>query len=105
MAEAMHSNQHTLSADSAPSELRAVTPIDPRQEIVDYLRAHPAAADTVEGIVTWWLPLQRYENSKAAIQKALHDLVREGQVDEVTIGNGVWLYRLPGKSGKPADNA
>ena len=91
--------------DSVHSHLTASPPIDPRQEIVEYLHAHPAAADTVEGIVNWWLPLQRYENAKTAIQKALHELVQEGRVDEVTIGNDIRLYRLPGITRNNADHA
>jgi DNA-binding transcriptional ArsR family regulator len=66
---------------------------DPRQEIVEYFRLHPAAADSLEGIVDWWLPLQRYETARAAIQQALDDLVREGIVDEVVRGK-TRFYRL-----------
>ncbi|MBA4142839.1 MAG: hypothetical protein H0X43_07500 [Nitrosospira sp.] len=57
------------------------TPQDPREEIIEYLRAHPAAADTVDGILEWWLCSQRYKTTKDAIQKALDDLVHEGLID------------------------
>lgn len=66
---------------------------NPRQEIVEYFLRHPAAADSLDGIVDWWLPRQRYETARTAIQKALDDLVREGLVDEVTRGH-IRLYRL-----------
>jgi Fe2+ or Zn2+ uptake regulation protein len=68
--------------------------VDPRVEIVAYLRAHPSAADSLEGIVDWWLPQQRYETAKAVIQRALDDLAQQGIVEEVTLGHGVRLYRL-----------
>jgi Fe2+ or Zn2+ uptake regulation protein len=72
------------------------TRIDPRAEILAYLRAHPAAADTVDGIVEWWLPRQRYETAKAAIQRALDSLVAEGVIDELVSDVGTRLYRLRG---------
>jgi hypothetical protein len=68
--------------------------IDPREEILAYLRGHPAAADTVDGIIEWWLPRQRHETAKAAIQRALDDLVAEGKIDELVSDVGTRLYRL-----------
>ena len=68
--------------------------VDPRSEIVAYLRAHPSAADSLEGIIDWWLPQQRYETAKAVIQQALSDLAQQGIVEEVTLGDGIRLYRL-----------
>lgn len=66
---------------------------DPRGEIVEYLRSHPAAVDSLDGIVGWWLPLQRYERARESIQHALDDLVRQGIVDELVRGD-TRLYRL-----------
>lgn len=68
--------------------------IDPRAEILAYLRAHPSAADTVDGIIAWWLPRQRHETAKAAIQRALDGLVGEGMIDEILSDIGTRLYRL-----------
>lgn len=80
------------------------TPPDPRQEIIEYLRAHPSAGDTVDGIIQWWLPLQRYETAKDAIQKALNDLVEQGIVHCIDTGNDkkVFLlaHRNPGRTNK-----
>jgi len=73
-------------------------PVDPRDEIVAYLSARPSAADSLDGILEWWLPTQRYETGKAAIQRALDDLARQGVVEEVTLAN-VRLYRLAKRSG------
>jgi hypothetical protein len=74
--------------------IRVNDTVDPRAEIVAYLRAHPSAADSLEGIIDWWLPQQRYETAKAVIQQALNDLAQQGIVEEVTLGLGVRLYRL-----------
>lgn len=92
----MHAKR--LDGPSGPTPCQT-QPVDPRCEIVDYLRAHPSAADTLEGIVDWWLPHQRFETAKSAIQEALDDLARQGIVEEVTFGNGVRVYRLAAQSG------
>ena len=64
------------------------------REIIMYLRAHPEAADTLNGILEWWIPDQRNENE---LQKALEDLVRQGIVEEYVQIDGSRYYRLSGK--------
>jgi hypothetical protein len=48
------------------------------QQIADqiecYLKNHPNAADTVEGITKWWLPGQGIEVSSLIVQQALNYL-------------------------------
>ena len=61
-------------------------------EILNYLRAHPQAADTVDGIVAWWLPRQRYEEAIDRVQHALDALVVRGLVEKVTLVDGTVLY-------------
>ncbi len=67
---------------------------DPLAEILAYLRAHPNAADSVDGIADWWLSRQRHETGTEAIQEALTELVELGVLETVTLGNGKNLYRL-----------
>lgn len=67
---------------------------DPRREIIEYLRAHPSAADTVDGIIQWWLPLQRFETARNVIQQALDDLVERGIIDYVDAGGDKRIFRL-----------
>lgn len=67
---------------------------DPRLEVLAYLHAHPSAADTLDGIIQWWLPIQRYETSRDIIEKALDDLVEQGIVDYVETGDGRRIFRL-----------
>lgn len=62
------------------------TPPDPRHEIIEYLRAHPSAADTVDGIILYWLSRQRYETAKDIIERALDDLVQLGAIEYVATG-------------------
>jgi hypothetical protein len=49
------------------------------EEILSYLGAHPQAADTVDGIVGWWLPRQRH-----------YEAVDRGQGRSGQIG-GEWI--------------
>ena len=48
------------------------------QQIADqlecYLKNHPNAADTINGITKWWLPGQGIEVSSVIVQKALNYL-------------------------------
>lgn len=73
---------------------------DPRLEVLAYLHAHPSAADTLDGIIQWWLPLQRYEMAKDIIQRALDDLVEQGIVDYVETSGGRRIFRLANLSDK-----
>jgi hypothetical protein len=61
-------------------------------EILEYLRDHPRAGDTLEGIVEWWLPRQRYEHSVLRIQRALDDLVATGRVAKTGLPDGTAFY-------------
>jgi hypothetical protein len=42
-------------------------PIYVAAELLAYLSRHPNAADTLEGIMNWWLPRQRYETERRRI--------------------------------------
>ena len=39
-----------------------------------YLKNHPNAADTIEGITKWWLPVHGFEVSNLIVQQALNYL-------------------------------
>jgi hypothetical protein len=69
-------------------------PKDLRLEILEYLHAHPFAADTLDGIGQWWLPTEYYKISNDIIQKALDDLIKQGLVDYVDTGDGKRIFRL-----------
>jgi hypothetical protein len=57
-------------------------------EIATYLEAHPDAADSLEGILTWWLARQRYARTRRSVEFALDRLRRRGvvRVDESPTG-------------------
>lgn len=58
-------------------------------EIERYLASHPHAADSVDGILRWWLRRQRYEESKTKIQQALELLVERGAVSKRVLAGQV----------------
>ena len=62
------------------------------EEILTYLRAHKDAADTLDGIIAWWLPRQRYEQSKEQIQKALDDLLAQGLIRRDLLSDGTAIF-------------
>ena len=62
------------------------------EEILTYFREHLNAADTLEGIIQWWLPRQRYEQGKAQVQKTLDDLVAQGLVKKDRLSDGTAIY-------------
>jgi hypothetical protein len=65
---------------------------DPGEEILAYLEAHQAAADSLEGIVAWWLPRQRYVEARDLIQESLNRLVARGLIKTTRLPDGTVLY-------------
>jgi hypothetical protein len=63
------------------------------EEISAYLSAYSEAADTLEGIATWWLAWPRYGNARETAQRALLVLVAQGLVEAVALPDGGTLYR------------
>ena len=65
------------------------------QKIVDqiefYLKEHPNAADTTEGILKWWLPSGE-EASSLSVQQALDYLISNSVVKSSTNTNGNKVY-------------
>ena len=54
------------------------------KEIIDYLHEHPNAADSLDGVVNWWLTRQRIKSAKDIVERALDYLISEGVVDKKT---------------------
>jgi hypothetical protein len=62
--------------------------------VIEYLRQHPQAADSLDGIVQWWLPRQRYETAHERIGRLLEEMVADGILDRRTLPDGTSLYSL-----------
>jgi len=48
--------------------------------ILNYLCCHPAAQDTLAGIVDWWLPQQQIRSKSAVVQRTIDELAARGFV-------------------------
>jgi hypothetical protein len=58
--------------------LKNESPIE--RQILEYLSKHPAAQDTLRGIVEWWLLKQKIEQSTADVEAAVKVLVAKGKL-------------------------
>jgi len=61
------------------------------RRILRYLLAHPAAADSAEGVRDWWLH-ETGEVSKAAVADALEGLIKRGWLVTRSNINGANIY-------------
>lgn len=68
--------------------------VDVEALVLAYLHRHPAAADTLEGILRWWLPLQRFEAEREHVAAVLQALVRCGALRREVLPDGRELYAL-----------
>ena len=64
-----------------------------RQGILQYLRDHPEAADSPEGIAAWWLPSMTYPATSDAVREALAQLVEEHRIARIDLADGRTLYQ------------
>lgn len=61
-------------------------------EVERYLATHPNAADSVEGILRWWLPPGHADASAEQLKRALDLLVARGTVTERRMADGRSIY-------------
>ena len=62
--------------------------------IMDYLCAHPLAADSADGVRHWWLGAQ-VGLSVAEVESALNLLVERRQLRNLRLMDGTQLYAQP----------
>lgn len=63
--------------------------------VLEYLEEHPSAADTLEGITTWWLEQLRIRCGIEIVSSALERLIRNGEVERFARRkDGPPLFRL-----------
>lgn len=63
-------------------------------KILNYLAEHPNAADTVEGIVHWWLLDRAIVEEEERVGQALDLLVQKGLLVSVQAADARRHYRL-----------
>ena len=64
------------------------------RKILNYLKKHPQAGDTLEGIATWWLEQQRIEEIVDEVAEALDVLIKKGRVQALESQSGVTIYKV-----------
>ncbi len=64
------------------------------RRILSYLKCHPDAEDTLEGIAHWWLLEQRIQEDTVRVQTALNCLVNRKQLVARRQADGRASYRL-----------
>ena len=67
------------------------------QGILNYLQAHPQAADNLVGIAAWWVPSPGPAGSTDAVQAALTLLVEQRRIARIDLPDGQALYQRLGK--------
>ena len=68
------------------------SPTAVRDGILEYLRRHPDASDTLEGIGGWWLTAIDPPPAKELLQTTLDALIAEGKVACIVMLDGKHLY-------------
>lgn len=63
-----------------------------RDAILAYLRRNPDAADTLDGIVSWWLPVASGRVEASRVERALERLIADGHVAKSVLVDGTVLY-------------
>jgi hypothetical protein len=62
------------------------------EDIQTYFAGRPEAWDSADGILRWWLPRVRLEESMRDLQQALDDLVERGIVVRREVAGGRVVY-------------
>ena len=63
------------------------------ERIMEYLKLHPNAADTVDGIASWWLG-DEGDPAAEAVEHAVLELVDKGFMERRRTPDGAAIYGL-----------
>jgi hypothetical protein len=64
------------------------------QRIISYLKKHPEAGDTLEGIVSWWLEQERIDRVVDDVAEVLRSLEKKGTVQVHRTQIGTTIYKI-----------
>lgn len=62
-----------------------------RRALVEYIRAHPHASDTLPGILDWWIP-RDLSVTPRDVEAVLDDLVAKGMLQRTQLIDKSQLY-------------
>jgi hypothetical protein len=68
-------------------------------EIREYLDQNPHAADTLDGIVQWWIVQQRFLRGLHAAGRAVKRLIEQGRMEELLTPDGQVIFRAVRQQG------
>lgn len=91
MAPRLHFEEVNRSKTSTVA-LGRMTQQRPVLRIVEYLRKHKQAGDTLEGVARWWMMNQQVSDSLTEVQEALEQLNAQGVVAMRKGPDGRTLY-------------
>jgi len=63
--------------------------------ILRYVATRPNACDTLDGVCQWWIPRQRYFDTRNDVLAALELLTARGELCSRADADGQVLYRAP----------
>lgn len=63
------------------------------ERVLDYLRKHPDAADSLDGVTDWWLAQPGFPVAPEAVREALALLVAEHRIACIDLADGRTLYQ------------
>lgn len=69
------------------------------QEIAHYLQGREHVADTLDGILQWWILRQRLHEERRRVERAVDYLFRQGLISARELPDGRRLY-----SGRQSDD-
>jgi hypothetical protein len=80
-------------------DLRQCPPINTKlpelaRHILRYLREHPEAQDTVEGITVWWVSERAIKHWLPEVRSSLATLVAKGYLAKRKMGDGRVSYHI-----------
>lgn len=67
------------------------------ERILRYVRAHPEARDTLEGITEWWLAEDKISHAVTQVSEALSWLVEKGYLVETQVAGSKKIYQVKTK--------
>ena len=66
-------------------------------EILIYMQNNPNAADSLKGIMEYWLPPEYGKVGGKVVEQALEQLIDEGVIRKTPLADGEVLYRQGNK--------
>ena len=76
------------------------------QEIARYLQGREQIADTLDGIVQWWILRQRLHEERRKVERAMAYLYQQGMISTRRLPDGRTLYigRSPSSDNQHPDS-